>query len=96
MKPVKIGVIGLGNVGSGTLAILAASAKTLTEKLGFPLEITVICSPRVHTRELPALPGVLKTTDWREVVAHPDVEVIAELVGGTGTARQIKIGRAHV
>lgn len=89
MKPVKVGVIGLGNVGSGTLAILTGSAETLSEKLGFPLEIVAICSPSVHTRELPALPGVLKTAHWREVVAHPEVEIVAELVGGTGTAREI-------
>lgn len=89
MKPVKIGVIGLGNVGTGTLTILTENARNLAEKLGFPLEVAAICSPRVHTRELPALPGVLKTTEWREVVNHPDVEIVAELVGGTGTAREI-------
>ena len=89
MKPVKIGVIGLGNVGSGTLAILAGSANSLTEKLGFPLEVVAICSPSVHTRELPALPGLLKTTDWREVVNHPDIDIVAELIGGTGVAREI-------
>lgn len=92
MKPVKVGVVGLGNVGSGTLSIVAGSTESLTEKLGFPLEITAICSPSVHTRELPALPGVLKTTDWREVVNHPEVDVVAELVGGTGTAREIVEG----
>ena len=89
MKPVKIGVIGLGNVGSGTLAILAGSANGLTEKLGFPLEVVAICSPSVHTRELPALPGLLRTTDWREVVNHPDIDIVAELIGGTGVAREI-------
>ncbi|MBY0506702.1 MAG: homoserine dehydrogenase [Bryobacteraceae bacterium] len=89
MKPVKIGVIGLGNVGSGALAILTGNAQSLAEKLGFPLEIAAVCSPSVNTRELPALPGVLKTTNWREVVAHPEVEIVAELVGGTGTAREI-------
>lgn len=89
MKPVKVGVIGLGNVGSGTLAILAGSATSLSGKLGFPLEIAAVCSPSVHTRELPALPGVLKTTNWRDVVDHPEVDIVAELVGGTGTAREI-------
>ena len=89
MKPVKIGVIGLGNVGSGTLAILAGSAQSLTEKLGFPIEVVAICSPSVHTRELPALPGLLRTTDWREVVNHPDIDIVAELIGGTGVAREI-------
>ena len=89
MKPVKVGVIGLGNVGAGTLAILTGSAVSLSEKLGFPLEIAGVCSPSVHTRELPVLPGVWKTTDWREVIAHPEVEVVAELVGGTGVAREI-------
>ena len=35
------------------------------------------------------LDNVLQTPDWREVVAHPEVDIVAELVGGTGVAREI-------
>ncbi|MBY0375493.1 MAG: homoserine dehydrogenase [Bryobacteraceae bacterium] len=90
MKPVKVGLIGLGNVGSGTLEILVNHAAGIAQKLGFPLEVAVVCSPRVAEKKLPEGlgAGVLRTTDWREVVNHPEVEIVAELVGGTGVARE--------
>ena len=59
-------------------------------KLGFRLKVAAVCSRSVHTKEIPAALGsVFKTTDWREVVAHPDVQIVAELVGGTGVAGEI-------
>ena len=90
MRPVNVGIVGLGNVGSGTLDILAENAAHIEGKLGFPLRVLAVASRGVASRNLPApLNGVLKTPDWREVVEHPDVEIVAELVGGTGVAREI-------
>ena len=90
MQEVKVGIVGLGNVGSGTLSILAGNADQIAMKLGFDLKVTAVCSRSVASKSLPAaLDGALKTTDWREVVAHPEVDIVAELVGGTGVAREI-------
>jgi len=90
LKDVSIGVIGLGNVGSGTLAILTANADQIAQKLGFRLRVAAVCSRSVASVTLPDLDDdILRTTDWREVVADPHIEVIAELVGGTTTARDI-------
>ncbi|HBY58321.1 MAG TPA: homoserine dehydrogenase [Solibacterales bacterium] len=85
-----VGIVGLGNVGLGALTILSENAAQIALKLGFPLKVTAVCSPSVMTKTLPAELGeVYKTTDWREVVARPDVDVVAELVGGTSVAREI-------
>src|SRR6476469_6996722 len=90
MEEVKIGVVGLGNVGSGTLAILAENADQIALKLGFRLKVVAVCSRSVHSKEIPAALGnVVKTTNWREVVSHPDVQIVAELVGGTGVAAEV-------
>ena len=90
MQPVHIGIIGLGNVGSGTLDILAENAKDIALKLGFPLEVRALCSRGIAEKKLPAaFSAALKTTNWREVVDHPDVDIVVELVGGTGVAREI-------
>ncbi|MDP9169002.1 MAG: homoserine dehydrogenase, partial [Acidobacteriota bacterium] len=90
MKDVHVGVIGLGNVGSGTLAILEANADQIALKLGFRLKVAAVCSRSVASRKIANVPGeALRTADWREVIAHPDVDVVAELVGGTGVAREI-------
>src|SRR3954454_23720476 len=89
-KSVGVGLIGLGNVGLGALEILTENAKALGEKLGFPIEVKAICSRTVRSKKLPALPkGVAKFEDWRELVASPEVDVVAELIGGTATAKMI-------
>ena len=90
MREVNVGIVGLGNVGSGTIAILAENAEQIALKLGFQLRVAAVCSRSVDRKQIPAVLGpVLKTTDWREVVAHPDVHIVAELVGGTTPAREI-------
>ena len=90
MAEVRLGIIGLGNVGSGTLSILAENGAQIAEKLGFPLRVAAVCARQVSNKTIPeALRGALHTTEWREVVNHPDVDVVAELVGGTTVAREI-------
>jgi homoserine dehydrogenase len=90
MDEVRVGIIGLGNVGSGTLSILAENADQIALKLGFRLKVSAVCSRSVQSKQLPPpFNGVFKTADWREVVAHPDVQIVAELVGGTGVAAEI-------
>jgi homoserine dehydrogenase len=90
MQPVNLGVIGLGNVGSGTLDILAENAEQIALKLGFPLRVAAVCSRSVSAKKLPAALGSpLRTTNWREVVEHPDIQIVAELIGGTTVAREV-------
>jgi homoserine dehydrogenase len=89
MRPVNVGIVGLGNVGSGTLKILAENTEQISHKLGFPLVVRAVCSPSVHRRTVPVPDGALKTTDWHEVVAHSEIDIVAELVGGTRVAREI-------
>jgi len=90
MQPVNIGVVGLGNVGSGTLDILAENADQIAQKLGFPLRVAAVCSRNVSSKKLPvALGSPLRTTNWREVVENPDIQIVAELIGGTTIAREV-------
>ena len=87
MRSVNVGLVGLGNVGSGTLTILTEGSARIAAKLGFDLAITAVCSRSVASRDLPA--GIARTADWRELVARPDVDIVAELVGGTTVAAEI-------
>src|SRR5436853_4477475 len=90
MQHVNVGMIGLGNVGSGTLAVLADNADQIALKLGFRLRVTAVCSRSVEAKKLPeSLGAVYRTTDWRQVVALPEVDIVAELVGGTTVASEI-------
>jgi homoserine dehydrogenase len=90
MQPVNIGIIGLGNVGSGTLDILADNGELIAQKLGFPLHVMALCSRGIANLKLPAaFDSASRTSHWREVVDNPDIQIVAELVGGTGVAREI-------
>src|SRR5581483_2811346 len=84
-----VGIIGLGNVGSGTLAILTENADQIALKLGFQLRVKALCSRSIATKKLAADSGILRTPDWREVIAHPEIDIVAELIGGTTVAREI-------
>jgi homoserine dehydrogenase len=87
---VGVGIVGLGNVGQGTLQILVENASSIREKLGFPLKIKAVCSRSVQQKAFPGLSeDVVRTTDWKNVVCDPEVEVIVEAIGGTGTARHV-------
>ncbi len=90
MRDVKIGIVGLGNVGTGTVKILTESADQIALKLGFRLVISTVCSRSVNQNTSLELPvNVRKTSRWQDVVEDPDVDIVAELVGGTGTASEI-------
>lgn len=90
MRDVNIGIVGLGNVGSGAMAILAETSESIAQKLGFRLVVKALCARSFTGKQIPAaLAGALQTTDWREVVNHPEVEIIAELIGGQGVAKEI-------
>ena len=95
-KPVNVGIIGLGNVGSGTLDVLAGNLEQISLKLGFPLRVAAVCSRSVGNFTIPsALGAPLRTANWRQVVEHPDIEIVAELIGGTTVAREIVTAAAR-
>ncbi|MGH9628424.1 MAG: homoserine dehydrogenase, partial [Bryobacteraceae bacterium] len=90
MQQVNVGIVGLGNVGMGTLSVLAENRDQIALKLGFELRVKAVCSRSVDGKALPPVfNDVLRTADWREVVSHPEVDIVAELVGGTGIAAEI-------
>jgi homoserine dehydrogenase len=93
---VGVGIVGLGNVGKGTLEILQQNASSIREKLGFALTIKAVCSRSLERSGLPELnSAVLRTNNWRELVCDPAVDVVVEAIGGISSASQI-IGEAFL
>ncbi len=92
MPGIGVGIIGLGNVGGGTLRLLHDNAASIENKLGFPLEVRAVCSRQVmdNPAETANLhPQAFRTNDWKELIARSDVQIVAELIGGTTTAGNI-------
>jgi homoserine dehydrogenase len=90
MRDVNVGIVGLGNIGSGTLQILAENAEQIALKLGFHLRVGAVCDLLIDSKQVPeSLGPVLKTNDWRRLIDHPGLDIVVELVGGTGIAAEI-------
>jgi homoserine dehydrogenase len=90
MRDVNVGIVGVGNVGGGALEILAENSQQIARKLGFGLKVAAVCSRSIGAKKLPGgiEPG-RRTSDWREVVDDPSIDIVCELVGGTGVAAEI-------
>ena len=89
MRQVNIGIIGGGTVGGGVFQALARNGGLMASRLGLDLRITRVAVRSLKKKRAVALPGKLLTTDWKSVVAASDVDVVVELMGGTGTAREV-------
>src|ERR1035438_1690535 len=90
MRDVNVGIVGLGNIGSGTLKILAETADQIALKLGFHLRVAAVCDLLVDSKQIPeALGPVFKTNDWRRLIEHPGLDIVVELVGGTTVAAEV-------
>jgi homoserine dehydrogenase len=89
MQQVNIGMIGGGTVGSGVFHHWQNNGALMASRLGVKLAITKVAVKAFDEPRAYDIPRNLMTTDWREVVNDPSIQVIIELVGGTGIAKEI-------
>lgn len=88
MKPVKIGLLGLGTVGGGTATVLLRNAEEISRRLGRRLEI-VHAAAREIDQQTFLDPAKVKLTDnGEDVVNDPEVDIVVELIGGYSPARE--------
>ncbi|MBI3291767.1 MAG: homoserine dehydrogenase, partial [Elusimicrobia bacterium] len=100
-KPVRVGLIGLGTVGTGVVRILQRHPAAIERRIGAPLRLAAICDQDLR-RPRPgiSLRGIPCTTDYRRLIADSELDLIIELIGGYEPARTIVLGaierRKHV
>ncbi|MFC1747683.1 homoserine dehydrogenase [Pseudomonadota bacterium] len=83
MEPVKVGLLGLGTVGGGTVSVLQRNAEEIQRRAGRGIEIAIAAALDVNVQFAFDTSNIELTTDSNAVVEHPDVEVVIELIGGT-------------
>ena len=89
MKPVKIGILGLGTVGCGTISVLARNGQEIARRAGREI-IIIQASARDLKKKRPcATDGIKLVQDPYEVVRNPEIEVVVELIGGYEPARAL-------
>jgi len=89
LEPVKVGIIGLGTVGCGTVAVLARNAHEITRRAGRAIEIVRAAARRPERPRDCDMRGIPLTTDPFEIVDDPSVEIVVELIGGIEPAREL-------
>ena len=91
MRVIKIGLLGLGTVGASVIRILQKNKVAIEKKCGCSFEVIIACARDLEKVRDCSLSGIILTTDPLEVVHHPEVEVVVELIGGTTIALGVLI-----
>lgn len=89
MTPVRIGLLGLGTVGGGTLELLARNGDEIARRAGRPLQVTHASVKDASRPRGPLAEQVQLLADPFELVHHPDIDIVAELIGGLEPAREL-------
>jgi homoserine dehydrogenase len=89
MKPINVGLLGIGTVGSGTFEVLARNQEEITRRAGRGIVIKMVADKDVERARRLVGSAATVTADAYEVVNHPDIDIVVELIGGTTIAHQL-------
>ena len=88
MRPLRVGMIGIGTVGAGTFRVLARNQSLIAGRAGRGIEVVVVAARNLARAVAVVGTDVALTNDPMQVATHPDVDVVVEAAGGTGPARE--------
>jgi homoserine dehydrogenase len=89
LKPVRVGLLGLGTVGGGTFNVLRRNAEEIARRAGRGILITHAAARDYDPARLPGIDAITVSGDAFAVVDDPDVDIIVELIGGYEPAREL-------
>ena len=89
MKPIKVGLLGIGTVGGGTWTVLARNQEEISRRAGRAIEISMVADKEIEKARKLTGGKARVTADAFEVVRSPDVDIVIELIGGYGVAKDL-------
>ncbi|MDO8450615.1 MAG: homoserine dehydrogenase [Rhodoferax sp.] len=89
MKPIQVGLLGMGVVGSGTFNVLRRNQEEIKRRAGRGIEITMVADLDVARAQGLVGEGVQVVNEARAVIANPDIDIVIELIGGYGIAKAL-------
>ncbi|GAB2885889.1 homoserine dehydrogenase [Uliginosibacterium flavum] len=89
MKPINVGLLGIGTVGGGTWTVLSRNAEEIARRAGRPIRITAVADRDVALAQRVTGGAARITADAFELVRDPEIDVVVELIGGYGIAKDL-------
>lgn len=89
--PVRIGLLGIGTVGGGTWEVLTRNAREITRRVGRPIAITKVADLNTALAHELTDGAIAVTDDAWSVVKDPDIDIVVELIGGYGIAKDLTL-----
>ncbi|WP_151638346.1 homoserine dehydrogenase [Noviherbaspirillum aerium] len=89
MKPIKVGLLGIGTVGSGTFNVLKRNQEEITRRAGRSIQITMVADLNTERAKELTNGECEVVNDANLVVNNPDIDIVIELIGGYGIARDL-------
>ena len=89
MNPIQVGLLGIGTVGSGTFNVLKRNQEEIRRRAGRGIEITMVADLDLARAKAVVGDSVQVVSDARAVIANPAIDVVIELIGGYGIAKQL-------
>src|SRR6056297_3452704 len=89
MKPLKVGMLGFGTVGTGVVNIFQKNSNILRQRLGAELELTKVVDRDLLEDRGVELPAGVLSDDVEDVISNPDIDVVVELFGGYEPAKSL-------
>ncbi|WP_321791197.1 homoserine dehydrogenase [Caballeronia sp. J97] len=89
MEPIKVGLLGFGTVGSGTFTVLRRNQEEIKRRAGRGIEIARVAVRTPAKAEAAKQEGIAVTDDFNAVVDDPSIDIVCEMIGGTGFAREL-------
>ena len=88
-RAINVGLLGIGTVGGGTFAVLARNQEEIARRAGCAITMKVVADKDLDRARRLVGNKAAVTADASDVVNNPDIDIVVELIGGTGVAREL-------